>query len=247
MARGIRGMMYRSFGLRLLDTRPLGSFRFYSDLDGIWLISAEFLKGETPSLASPRKGVFLDIGAHYGLVSARMASMYPRSSRIIAIEAHPANYRVLKRNIELNRLTNVSAFNFAVANFNGVAHMEVPDEASARYKLATEGSGKNSPLVVQCYRLSDAFTRLGIDRVDLIKLDIEGLELKVIQDSFPDLRDRIGEFDIEVHNPGDVAPIRNILVSGGFSVHLERSGILAPAYRVVAEKTSSAVKSIAVS
>jgi FkbM family methyltransferase len=244
IVRRIRGAIYRSFGLRLLATRPFASLRFYCDLDGIWLIAAEFLRGETPYLVSPSTGVFLDIGAHYGLVSARIASMLPRSSRIIAIEAHPANYNVLKRNIELNRLSNVAAFNFAIANFNGTAHMQTPVGASARYKLASEENDIYSPLVVRCYRLADVFAKFGIERADLIKLDIEGLELKVVQDCIPTLAGRIGEFDIEVHNLGDVSPMRNLLVSSGFAVHLERSGILSVAYRLVAEKTSSDMKSI---
>src|SRR5712691_10982091 len=243
IVRRIRGAMYRSFGLRVLTTKPFGNLRFCSDLDGIWLIAAEFLKGETPGHISSPGGVFIDIGAHHGLVSARMASKLPRSSRIIAIEAHPINYSVLRRNIELNQLTNISAFNFAVANFNGTAHMQAPEGASARYKLSEENS-INSPLVIQCYRLQEVFAKFGIDRVDLIKLDIEGLELKVVQDCLPALGSRIREFDIEVHCPGDVAPMRNILISNGFAVHLERSGILSPAYRLVAEKTSPVMKPV---
>ena len=242
IVRRIRGAILRSFGLRLLATWPFGSFRFYCDLDGVWLIASEFLKGETSGFTSSREEVFLDIGAHYGLVSARLASLHPRSSRVIAIEPHPANYRVLKSNIEVNQLTNVNAFNFAIADFTGPTHMWAHDGVSTHYKLTNEDRATDPLLEVQCYRLPEVLARLGIDHVDLVKLDIEGLELKVLQTCFPAMAGMLGKLDVEVHYFGDVAPIRNLLISNGFDVHVKRWGILSQSYRVIAEKTLSVAR-----
>jgi FkbM family methyltransferase len=240
VVRSIRGAIYRSFGLRILATRPFGHLRFYCDLDGVYHIATEFLKGESLGLISPRDKVFLDIGAHYGLVSARIASMLPRSLQVIAIEAHPVNYSALKSNIELNQLTNVKAFNFAIANFTGTTHMQAHDGISTHYKLTDRELNADSPLEVQCYTLPDVVARLGIEHVDLVKLDIEGLELKVLQTCFPSLTGRVGKLDIEVHHLADVGPIRNLLISNGFAVQIKRWGILSESYRVIAEKTSLA-------
>ena len=234
----IRGAISRSFGLRVLSTRPFASFRFYCDLDSIYLVAAEFLKGETSSNISSRDRVFLDIGAHYGLVSARIASVASRSSRIIAIEPHPTNYRVLKSNIKLNQLGNVTAFNFAVANFTGTSRMLAHDNVSARYKLVDGEGGADSHVEVHCYLLQDVFEQLGIDRVDLAKLDIEGQELSVLQSCFPLLADRIGKLDIEVHHHNDLVPLQGLLNSNGFVVRVESIGVLSKSYRIIAEKTS---------
>jgi FkbM family methyltransferase len=231
--------MFRSFGLRLVATWPFGGLRFYCDLDGVWLIASEFLKGETTGFNSSREEVFLDVGAHYGLVSARLASLHPRSSRVIAIEAHPTNYRVLKSNIELNHLTNVKAFNFAIADFTGMTHMSAHDEVSTHYKLTNEDRSADPLVEVQCYRLPEVLATLGIDHVDLVKLDIEGLELRVLQTCFPALASRVGKLDVEVHYSGDVAAIRNLLVSNGFDVDVKSWGILSRSYRIIAEKISS--------
>ena len=241
VVRSIRSAIYRSFGIRILATRPFGSLRFYCDLDGVYHIATEFLKGETLDLISPRDRVFLDIGAHYGLVSARMASLLPRSLQVIAIEAHPANYRTLERNIALNQLTNVRAFNFAIANFTGTTEMQAHDGISTHYKLTDRDVDANSPRKVQCYELPDVLARLGIDHVDLVKLDIEGLEFKVLQTCFPALTGKVGKMDIEVHHLIDVAPTRNLLISNGFVVHVKRWGILSESYRVIAEKNNSSV------
>jgi FkbM family methyltransferase len=241
VVRGIRGAIYRSFGLRILSIHPFGSLRFYCDLDGVYHIATEFLKGESLALISPGDKVFVDIGAHYGLVSARMASMLPGSLQVIAIEAHPANYHALKGNIELNRLTNVKAFNFAIADFTGTTQMQAHDGISTHYKLTSKELSGDSPLVVQCYTLPDVLARLGIDHVDLIKLDIEGLELRVLKTCFPALTGSVGKLDIEVHHLADVAPTRNLLISNGFAVQVKRWGILSESHRVIAEKTSMAL------
>jgi len=242
MVRSIRSAIYRSFGLRILATRPFGSLRFYCDLDGVYHIATEFLKGETLGLISPRDKVFLDIGAHYGLVSARMASMFPRSLQVVAIEAHPANYRALEDNIALNRLNNVRVFNFAIADFTGTTHMRAHDGVSTHYRLTDNGLDSDSAFEVQCYKLPDVLARLGIDHVDMVKLDIEGLELRVLRTCFPALSGRLEKLDIEVHHLADVAPTRNLLISNGFAVQVKRWGILSESYRVIAEKSPMATE-----
>jgi len=242
MVRKIRGAIFRSFGLRLLATWPFGGLRFYCDLDGVWLIASEFLRGETSGFVSSREEVFLDVGAHYGLVSARLASLHPRSSRVIAIEAHPANYRVLKSNIELNHLTNIKAFNFAIADFTGTTHMSAHDGVSTHYKLTNENRSTDPLFEVQCYQLPEVVAKLGIDHVDLVKLDIEGLELKVLQTCFPAMASSVGKLDVEVHYFGDVAAIRSLLISNGFDVQVKSWGILSRSYRVIAEKAPTVAK-----
>ncbi|HEV2119197.1 MAG TPA: FkbM family methyltransferase [Candidatus Bathyarchaeia archaeon] len=189
-------------------------------------------------LVSPQDKVFLDVGAHYGLVSARIASMLPRSLRVIAIEAHPANYGALKNNIELNRLTNAEAHNFAIANSTGTTHMQAHDGISTHYKLTNNDLSANSSPDVRCYTLPDVLEKLELSHVDLVKLDIEGLELEVLQSCFPALTGRIGKLDIEVHHVAEVAPIRDLLVASGFAVQVRRWGILSESHRVIAVKTS---------
>jgi FkbM family methyltransferase len=233
--RRIRAIISRSFGLRVLTIRPFESLRLCSDLDSIYLIASEYMKGETVQLLSARDQVVLDLGAHYGLVSTKIAAVSP-SSDVIAIEAHPSNYQVLKRNVELNHLTNVRAYNFAVASYTGSATMMVHDGISTHYSLARRYAGSEFASRVLCYRLSDMLALLHLDRVDLVKMDIEGLELEVLQSSFPALAGRIGKLDIEVHQPQDLPRVSNLLRSNGYAVEAKRAGILSGSYRVLAKR-----------
>jgi len=56
----------------------------------------------------------IDVGAHVGVVSIYLAKKYP-FMKVYALEPEPINYSYLKRNIELNGVTNVTAINKAVS------------------------------------------------------------------------------------------------------------------------------------
>jgi len=56
----------------------------------------------------------VDVGAHVGAVSIYLAKKYP-FIKVYAVEPDPLNYRFLKRNIELNGVTNVISVNKAVS------------------------------------------------------------------------------------------------------------------------------------
>ena len=56
----------------------------------------------------------IDIGAHVGMVSIYLAKKFP-FIKVYAIEPDPLNYACLKRNIELNRVTNVTALHKAMS------------------------------------------------------------------------------------------------------------------------------------
>ena len=61
-----------------------------------------------------RGDTVVDVGAHVGVVSIYLARMYP-FIKVYAVEPDPLNYGCLKRNIELNGVTNVTAINKAVS------------------------------------------------------------------------------------------------------------------------------------
>jgi FkbM family methyltransferase len=56
----------------------------------------------------------VDVGAHVGVVSIYLAKKYP-FIRVYAVEPEPMNFECLRRNIELNGVTNVTAINKAVS------------------------------------------------------------------------------------------------------------------------------------
>ena len=64
---------------------------------------------------SPKEGdVVIDVGAHIGPYTLKASKRVGLNGKIIAIEADPENFDILNRNIQLNKLTNVIALNYAV-------------------------------------------------------------------------------------------------------------------------------------
>jgi FkbM family methyltransferase len=62
----------------------------------------------------PKEGdIVVDIGAHIGRYTIIASKRVGINGKVVAIEAHPGNFEMLNRNIQLNRLTNVMPLNYA--------------------------------------------------------------------------------------------------------------------------------------
>lgn len=134
------------------------------------------------ALADPDSRV-LDIGANIGITGLALSQIVPQG-RVAAIEPVPATYRLLAANMRLAQASNVSTHNFALGKEPGEAVMQGnPDNASgsfvtdARYRVEM---GSHFREKVQVLRLDDAFPMLDLDRLDMIKIDVEGFELNVL-------------------------------------------------------------------
>jgi FkbM family methyltransferase len=80
--------------------------------DAVWRMQNDYYLTQT---AVFREGdTVIDVGAHVGVVSIYLAKKFP-FIKIYAIEPDPLNYACLKRNIELNGVTNVTALHKAVS------------------------------------------------------------------------------------------------------------------------------------
>lgn len=135
-------------------------------------------------------GTFIiDIGANTGLYSLLAAKTNP-SSKILAIEPHPGNFKRLSKNIKLNNLTNVSLLQNAVGDleneiiFNIPQGVEISDTSSADLnfsKQTYEGSLKWKEIKVQQITLDSLITKIETKEVNAIKIDVEGYEINVFE------------------------------------------------------------------
>lgn len=127
--------------------------------------------------------VFLDIGANLGWYSLVLGRQCPRAS-IFAFEPIPSTVSVLERNVRLNRLDNVEAI--AMGMFNEEAELNfifVEDVSGATsLKMAGQTRGRAPAREVLCKTTTlDAFCASRDLRPSLIKIDVEGAELMVVQ------------------------------------------------------------------
>jgi FkbM family methyltransferase len=74
-----------------------------------------------PHLVMIESETFVDVGANVGSYTLNAANEYKdKRVKIIAIEAHPGNFKALCRNIEINNFTNVKTINKAVSDHKGI-------------------------------------------------------------------------------------------------------------------------------
>lgn len=123
----------------------------------------------------------LDIGAHIGYFSLLFAIKAGPTGRVVTIEPNPANVAKIRAMVAANGLRNLELIPVAVSDEDGELPF-VTEETGQMGHLVTRDQpapGTNA-VVVRVARLDDLARVHGIDRVDLIKMDIEGAEVKAL-------------------------------------------------------------------
>jgi len=104
--------------------------------------------------------------------------MVGSAGRVYSIEAHPATFLCLEATVRLNRLSNVVFDQLAIADQAGEVAME--DQSNAHISNAMV-PGSSGSLKVEAMTLDTYVERAGIDRIDLLKMNIEGAEVAALQ------------------------------------------------------------------
>lgn len=120
--------------------------------------------------------VFVDVGAHIGLFAITAAKAAGGGGQVVAFEPDPVNREVLIRNAALNRV-DLDIRDCAIAGQEGQATLFKSAENLAIHSIVPEPRLTASTVV----RTSTLERQLsGLDRLDLIKLDVQGAEPEII-------------------------------------------------------------------
>ena len=114
---------------------------------------------------------FIDIGAHVGLFTLPAKKWVGKSGRVVAFEPHPDNFAMLTRNTNANNLT-AELVNAAVSDVTGEVQLHTSTFNSGDHQIYQSSNRKG--VEVACVTL-DEFLQEG-ERVDLIKMDVQGAE-----------------------------------------------------------------------
>lgn len=121
--------------------------------------------------------VSFDVGANIGAVTLVLSRLSPGGA-VFAFEPAPANFAYLRRNLADNGAANVVAEALALYDENG----PVPFEVSEVYPAGSHvTAGDEATTFVEGVRLDDYVERRGVERVDLVKLDVEGAEMRALR------------------------------------------------------------------
>jgi len=124
----------------------------------------------------PDRGVFVDVGANVGINSIFAKSKRP-DARVVAVEPEPGNFARLKNNCAD---TGIELHNVAIADHQG--------------SVGFAGTGTNAHIdsdgehQVPCDTLDAFVESLGVDSIDLLKIDVEGYTDVVLSQATETLR-----------------------------------------------------------
>jgi FkbM family methyltransferase len=155
-------------------------------------------------LASLRAGdVFLDLGAYIGSYALWAARVVGHTGRVIAAEPDAVARERLTRNIADNDLA-IDVAPVALSDRTGTAWLgrAAPGNRGGSSLLKRGAPG----VTVPCTTLLDLVTRAGVRRIEGAKLDLEGMEFRVLRRFFSDAPASLRPgFLIVEHHPSLVA------------------------------------------
>jgi len=164
-------------------------------------------------------GNFIDIGAHIGKYTVRIAKGL-KTGKVIAIEAHPANFSILQKNIMLNKLKNVIPLNIACWDKDTTVKL-YESTSYAKHFIGNVSDKKH--VLIQAKKLDDILKNLDMQTVELIKIDVEGAEGHVLRGAQTTLAtNKHLKILFETWNPQKLKECAKVLTRHGYIIEKTR-------------------------
>lgn len=170
---------------------------------------------------------FVDAGANEGLFTTLAARCVGATGRVVACEPSSREFARLTRNLQLNSLTNVDALQVALADDEGEASLHIAQNRHAGlnslgtpcYATAVQGTE-----TVRLRTLEAVCRELAIERVDVMKIDVEGAEAALLRGAEPIIRRDRPAILLEVndealsHQGSSATAVLDWLESAGYAI-----------------------------
>lgn len=136
----------------------------------------------------------LDLGANVGYASVQFATRWP-DARILAVEPEAENVMLLKRNT--GRYAGIDTLHAAVWSRPAELAVANPQDDANAFRMtdAADGGGPR----VAAFTIGQLIDRLGVDRLDLLKMDVEGAEGEILRGASEWLP-RVNVMIVELHD-----------------------------------------------
>lgn len=167
----------------------------------------------------------IDCGSHIGM-SLLYFSIHYKNARIRGFEPDPFNYELARKNILQCGLSNAELINAAIwINNDTVQFASSGNMASSIFQSSSEGDEKTNP--IKAIRLKDILD----EKVDFLKIDIEGAEYDVLMDCGDKLTN-VENLFIEYHSDFNeiykLNAILDLLVKNNFFYYIKEAGNIFP-------------------
>jgi FkbM family methyltransferase len=169
---------------------------------------------------------FLDVGGNEGWFSMLAAKLVGPGGRVLTCEPQERLWPVILKNIALNEFTNVQLLPFAVGELRGRGLINLyPSLNTGSSNINSQKRRWEKQQAIELVPLSDVLDSLHDGPVDLLKVDVEGFEHKVLVGAGRHLGTTIKQLVVELH-PAQLAALGSslervvkLLRDRGYSAH----------------------------
>jgi FkbM family methyltransferase len=198
------------------------TFRGYGKVDLSWLV--QFL---------PYNPVIVEVGGYLGEQTLYAAKVWPQHKNIYVFEPNPRAFNQLYKAVVGAELKRVKLYNLALNDYNGLctlylSHGPGGNNSSYEYESSllpptqeTENRYKGPKIEVPCVVLDDWCQQNDVDHIDILRLELEGLELQALQSS-PHILKKVHILIVQSfffpyrHNTVNYFHLKEFLTNSGF-------------------------------
>ncbi|HZB16584.1 MAG TPA: FkbM family methyltransferase [Nitrososphaeraceae archaeon] len=201
---------------------------------------------------TPKEGdIVIDIGAHIGLYTIISSKRLGANGKVVAIEADPSNFEMLKSNIKLNQLTNVIPLNYAVYSKETKLKLYLPSGGES-------GFTKYNTIMPNWINTQEKFVEVNANTLDYllqlneirqeevnwIKIDVEGAEFEVLKGATNVLsKSKDVAILMELHGPPHIyrPKVEELVNLYNFKIEFEKSYEENGSMHIIMQKSASTI------
>ena len=167
----------------------------------------------------------LDCGANQGIYTLAFGSLFPKVSKVISFEPVPQMFSSLEQNVLLNDMQDICILNqAAVSDKGGSARLDL---SKGVVSASINRSFGNNAITVNVVTIDETLEKLGlIEKVGLIKLDVEGAELNALKGASKTLRESRPNIIIEALSQKEWETISEHISKEGYEYYYWNDGNL---------------------
>ena len=181
----VYGFVHRQLARGVVLAEVQGK-RMYLDLSDRGLCWPLFLRGVYEDFSTRvfkdmvrADMVVVDVGAGIGYYTLLAADLVGGKGTVYAFEPNPYNYALLVKNVEANECNNVVCLPKAISKKVGFTKLFLSSVNRGDHRIYDSRDGREY-ITVEVTSL-DAFFEDDLRRIDVIKMDVQGAEMEVLQ------------------------------------------------------------------
>jgi len=162
----------------------------WKDVTLLYALSEVFFRGFYDVRSLQGNEVILDLGASVGIYTFYVIDKV-KNGLIVAVEPEPHNRLLLQLNLKINKIPNVIVVGKAISDRAGFARLYISPYTGSHSIIDEHGKQWKAvkTVVVPTTTVDDLVEELGLSKVDIIKMDIEGAEYLALKGAMKTLKE----------------------------------------------------------